>query len=144
MYLMTFCQRKKAVYLIAQKVLTPMGVNKMYKEFATYCKKEILDALMIFVEPSNYPIEIHCTQGKDRTGIVSALILFIAGVPEDIIINDYAKTQKGLAPIYNQMLEEVRKSGLSEDFAQAPPQVRQFRTNHFLLLTWRFLSVFRI
>lgn len=123
-YLMAFCQRKRAVYLIGKKVLGPMGVNKMYKEFATYCKKEILEALMIFVEPSNYPIEIHCTQGKDRTGIVSALILSIAGVPEDIIVNDYAKTQKALAPIYEDMLEEVRRSGLTEDFAQAPPQVK--------------------
>ncbi len=54
--------------------------------------------------------------------MVSALILSIAGVPEDIIVNDYAKTQKGLTPIYEEMLEEVRRSGLSEDFAQAPPQ----------------------
>ncbi|KAK4510537.1 Cytochrome b5 heme-binding domain-containing protein [Mucor velutinosus] len=121
-YLMAFCQRKKAAYIIGQKVLTPMGVNKMYREFATYCKAEIREALMVFADPQNYPIEIHCTQGKDRTGMVSALILSIAGVPEDIIVNDYAKTQKALAPIYDEMLEEVRRSGLSEDFAQAPPQ----------------------
>ncbi|CEP07690.1 hypothetical protein [Parasitella parasitica] len=121
-YLMTFCQRKKAAYVIGKKVLTPMGVNKMYKEFATYCQAEIREALMVFTKPQNYPIEIHCTQGKDRTGMVSALILSIAGVPQDIIVSDYAKTQKGLAPIYDDMLEEVRRSGLSEDFAQAPPQ----------------------
>ncbi|KAI8647151.1 protein-tyrosine phosphatase-like protein [Parasitella parasitica] len=99
-----------------------MGVNKMYREFATYCQAEIREALMVFTNPQNYPIEIHCTQGKDRTGMVSALILSIAGVPQDTIINDYAKTQKGLAPIYDDMLAEVRQSGLSEDFAQAPPQ----------------------
>lgn len=119
---MAVCQRKKAAYIIGQKVLAPMGVNKMYREFATYCKAEIREALMVFADPQNYPIEIHCTQGKDRTGMVSALILSIAGVPQDIIVNDYAKTQKGLAPIYDEMLEEVRRSGLSEDFAQAPPQ----------------------
>ncbi|KAI9478337.1 MAG: protein-tyrosine phosphatase-like protein [Benjaminiella poitrasii] len=122
-YLMAFCQRKKAAYIIGQKVLAPMGVNKMYREFATYCKAEIREALSIFTNPKNYPIEIHCTQGKDRTGMVSALIMAIAGVPEDIIVNDYAKTQKGLAAIYNDMLEEVRRAGLSDDFAQAPPQV---------------------
>ncbi|KAI8060629.1 protein-tyrosine phosphatase-like protein [Gilbertella persicaria] len=119
---MIFCQRKKAAYLIGQQVLTPMGVNRMYKEFATYCKQEIREALMVFTDPSNYPIEIHCTQGKDRTGMVSALVMTIAGVPHDVIVNDYAKTQKALAPIYNEMLEEVRRAGLSEDFAQAPPQ----------------------
>ncbi|KAI8091539.1 protein-tyrosine phosphatase-like protein [Thamnidium elegans] len=97
-----------------------MGVNRMYREFATYCQGEILAAMMVFANPENYPIEVHCTQGKDRTGIVSALIMTIAGVPQDIIVNDYTKTQKGLAPVYDAMLEEVRKSGLSEDFAQAP------------------------
>ncbi|KAI8367002.1 protein-tyrosine phosphatase-like protein [Choanephora cucurbitarum] len=121
-YLMLFCQRKRAAYIIGKEVLSPMGVNQMYKEFAIYCKEEIREALMVFTDPSNYPIEIHCTQGKDRTGMVSAFVMAIAGVPQDVIVNDYAKTQKGLAPVYNEMLEEVRRSGLSEDFAQAPPQ----------------------
>lgn len=122
-YLMTFCQRQKAAYVIGQQVLSPMGVNKLYKNFLTHCKGEILEAMMVFADSQNYPIEIHCTQGKDRTGLVSAFILSIAGVPDEIIINDYAKTQKGLAPIYDEMVEEVRKAGLSEDFAQAPPSV---------------------
>lgn len=120
---MACCQRRKAAYVVGQQVLSPMGVNKMYREFATYCQGEILAAMMVFANPENYPIEVHCTQGKDRTGIVSALIMTIAGVPQDIIVNDYTKTQKGLAPVYDAMLEEVRKSGLSEDFAQAPASV---------------------
>lgn len=120
---MLFCQRKKAAYVVGQEILSPMGVGKMYKELVTYCQEEVLAAMMVFTNPSNYPIEIHCTQGKDRTGIVSALIMSIAGVPKDVIVNDYAKTQKGLAPIYDAMLDEVRRSGLSEDFAQAPPSV---------------------
>jgi protein tyrosine/serine phosphatase len=117
------CQRKKAAYIVAKRIMTPMGVKQMYIEFTTYCQAEIREALMVFTEPSNYPIEIHCTQGKDRTGIVSAFILHIAGVPFNAIIDDYAKTEKGLVPIYDDMLEELRQSGLSEDFAKAPPQV---------------------
>ncbi|KAG2191543.1 hypothetical protein INT47_004666, partial [Mucor saturninus] len=119
-YLMAFCQRQKASYVVGREVLSPMGVGKMYREFATYCQSEMLAAMMVFTNPDNYPIEVHCTQGKDRTGIVSAFVLTIAGVPQDVIVNDYTKTQKGLAPIYDAMLEEVRRSGLSEDFAQAP------------------------
>ncbi|KAI8993734.1 protein-tyrosine phosphatase-like protein [Pilobolus umbonatus] len=99
-----------------------MGVKQMYKEFITHCHRELKQALMIFVNPDNYPIHIHCTQGKDRTGLLSALILLIAGVPEDVIVNDYAKTQREFAPIYDAVVEDVRKAGLTEDFAQAPPQ----------------------
>lgn len=35
----------------------------------------------------------NCTAGKDRTGLVAMLLLSIAQVPEDIIIEDYAATE---------------------------------------------------
>lgn len=40
-------------------------------------------------EPDNLPALIHCTAGKDRTGIASALLLLALGVPEDVIVADY-------------------------------------------------------
>lgn len=43
-------------------------------------------------------IVIHCTFGKDRTGIISALILGLCGVKEDDIVNNYAVTQELLNP----------------------------------------------
>lgn len=36
-----------------------------------------------------YPVFIHCTSGKDRTGIVIASILWLLGIPEDIIRGEY-------------------------------------------------------
>jgi protein-tyrosine phosphatase len=33
---------------------------------------------------------VHCTAGKDRTGVIVALILGLLGVPEKTIIEDYA------------------------------------------------------
>ncbi|MEV3980675.1 tyrosine-protein phosphatase [Nonomuraea sp. NPDC049758] len=43
----------------------------------------------------NAPVVIHCAVGKDRTGLLTALILSLVGVAEDDIIADYALT--GLA-----------------------------------------------
>jgi protein-tyrosine phosphatase len=34
----------------------------------------------------------HCTAGKDRTGIVSALLLLILGVPHEVVVGDYSLT----------------------------------------------------
>lgn len=35
---------------------------------------------------------IHCHAGKDRTGLISALLLELVGVPREIIVEDYALT----------------------------------------------------
>src|SRR5579872_146021 len=40
-------------------------------------------------EGLRYPVFIHCTSGKDRTGVVVAALLLILGVPESIIVEEY-------------------------------------------------------
>lgn len=41
------------------------------------------------LKAGNYPILLHCTAGKDRTGFVSAIILSLLGVPKEIVFKDY-------------------------------------------------------
>jgi protein-tyrosine phosphatase len=38
------------------------------------------------------PVVFHCTAGKDRTGIISALLLLSLGVPRDVVVGDYSLT----------------------------------------------------
>lgn len=38
------------------------------------------------------PMLVHCTAGKDRTGVVIALFLELAGVARDVIVQDYLKS----------------------------------------------------
>jgi len=44
------------------------------------------------------PLLLHCTAGKDRSGVASALILAALGVPRAAIIQDYALTDQLLKP----------------------------------------------
>jgi protein-tyrosine phosphatase len=53
---------------------------------------------------------VHCHGGKDRTGIVIALLLSLAGVPREIIAQDYALTETRLEPLYAAWLEEQSKT----------------------------------
>ncbi|HEX4811771.1 MAG TPA: tyrosine-protein phosphatase [Nonomuraea sp.] len=52
-------------------------------------------ALETIAQADNAPVVIHCAAGKDRTGVLTALVLSLAGVAEDDIVADYALT--GLA-----------------------------------------------
>jgi protein-tyrosine phosphatase len=48
---------------------------------------------------------IHCAAGKDRTGLISALLLGLAGVPAETIAADYALTAELLRPRDQEWLE---------------------------------------
>jgi protein-tyrosine phosphatase len=43
-------------------------------------------------------VVIHCAGGKDRTGLISALLLHLAGASEDDIATDYALSEERLRP----------------------------------------------
>lgn len=43
----------------------------------------------LFALPNNDALLFHCTAGKDRTGIGTALLLYALGVPQETIVDDY-------------------------------------------------------
>ena len=59
----------------------------------------------------------HCTSGKDRTGVVSALILTLLGVDKETIYNDYLLTNKHIVMpnAYIQFMETLDEQS-KEDF----------------------------
>jgi protein tyrosine/serine phosphatase len=60
------------------------------------------------VEPS--PCVFHCTAGKDRTGLLAALLLSLAGVSDNSIAIEYSLTDAGLAPLREQFVERLLKN----------------------------------
>jgi protein tyrosine/serine phosphatase len=52
-------------------------------------------------------VVVHCMGGKDRTGIVSALLLRLAGVSHDVIGKDYAVTAANLEPSTSQWIPKI-------------------------------------
>ena len=47
----------------------------------------------------NYPLLLHCTSGKDRTGYGVASILLALGVPREIVLEDYDLTNRYRRPV---------------------------------------------
>lgn len=57
-----------------------------------------------------HAILLHCTAGKDRTGVFCGILLQLAGVPDDIIAAEYALTTVGLGSVRKTILGYLRKT----------------------------------
>ena len=54
---------------------------------------------------STRTLYVHCAVGKDRTGVVSALLLKLAGASDDAVLDDYLLTTPRFAPVIAQLAE---------------------------------------
>ncbi|MDR6612821.1 tyrosine-protein phosphatase [Leifsonia sp. 1010] len=73
----------------------------------------IVRALREIADTGEEPVVVHCTAGKDRTGIVVALALLAVGVDRETVVSDYAVTEDNLrGPWLEGMLELVRGYGV--------------------------------
>jgi protein-tyrosine phosphatase len=53
------------------------------------------------------PAVYHCTAGKDRTGLISAIVLGLLGVPDEFIVADYAATQENIDAIVGRLTQSA-------------------------------------
>jgi protein-tyrosine phosphatase len=68
----------------------PGLLGAQYKEMLDDAAPQIIGALSVLAAPEAQPAVFHCTAGKDRTGLLSALVLSLLGVPEETVVADYA------------------------------------------------------
>jgi len=64
------------------------------------------------------PAVFHCAAGKDRTGVISALLLSLLGVRDEIIVADYAATREALDAIVERLMASDGYQGI---FDELPP-----------------------
>lgn len=62
---------------------------------------------------------IHCHGGKDRTGIVVAVVLSFLGVPDEDIAGDYALTIVNLEPLIVEWLDSLSRDPVERDRLRA-------------------------
>jgi protein-tyrosine phosphatase len=68
----------------------PGLLKAQYKEMLDDAGPQIVGALEALTAPDAQPAVFHCTAGKDRTGLLSAILLSLLGVPEETVVADYA------------------------------------------------------
>jgi protein-tyrosine phosphatase len=76
---------------------TPGFFPAKYVQMVEEAAPQIVAALTALADPDALPAVFHCTAGKDRTGLLSALVLSLLGVPEETVVADYALSGTAMA-----------------------------------------------
>lgn len=97
--------------------MSPRGLLGLARDTLDASGPEIATGLRTLLT-SPLPLLIHCTQGKDRTGLMVTLILLICDVPIDAIEYDYELTDEKLVEERDARMEEIREMGLSDEFGR--------------------------
>jgi protein tyrosine/serine phosphatase len=78
-----------------------------YREVLERWPRRFAEAVSAVAGADDGCVLVHCLVGRDRTGLVSALVLSVAGVPPEAIAADYALSAERLAPLYEQWIAEA-------------------------------------
>jgi protein-tyrosine phosphatase len=95
-----------------------------YLDYLRLAGRRVLGALEVLAAPAGQAVLFHCAAGKDRTGVLAALALEVAGVERQAVLDDYALTTERLdrigarlsrLPTYSGYLRRLRPADLGAD-----------------------------
>lgn len=87
----------------------PKSHEQLYQMYCSMADKQ-MDIILETILNASTNVMYFCTAGKDRTGVVSALLLKKLGADNDVIVDDYMKSKDNL-------------SDMLTAYAQANPEV---------------------
>jgi protein-tyrosine phosphatase len=88
-------------------LLDPNLLNNIYADLITKFNHELADIFRVILN-ANHGVVYHCSHGKDRTGLVSALLLEFFGVDRDHIYDDYLKSNALLKKQNDAQLQTIK------------------------------------
>jgi len=90
----------------------------IYKGHIDHAAARIGELFSALTEPDGLPAVLHCHAGKDRTGVVAALLLEALGVDREAVLDDYEFTARfRLRAQQDQTFERLIKLGLAPEAA---------------------------
>ncbi|WP_150252057.1 tyrosine-protein phosphatase [Nocardiopsis deserti] len=97
---------------LASLPTTPEGVAAFYADMADRSAASLATILTLLAF-TDRPAVFHCAAGKDRTGVLAALLLGAVGAGEDAVVEDYARTDAAM-PGINRRLAHLMGPLLAE------------------------------
>ncbi|HUI48514.1 MAG TPA: tyrosine-protein phosphatase [Acidimicrobiia bacterium] len=91
--------------------IDPLVVAAHYRDMLDRGSQSVAGALAILSDPAGYPAVFHCSAGKDRTGILAAVVLGLLGVPDASIVADYSLSGASMQRLVDYYTETYPEAG---------------------------------
>jgi protein-tyrosine phosphatase len=104
----------------------PPDLSGIYRFFIDQRGSQVTAAVAALCRPGALPALVHCSAGKDRTGVVVALTLAAVGVEDEVIAADYALSARPVLVeprAAAQVRESIGQRALVPDLMTAPPEL---------------------
>lgn len=72
-------------------------LDDVYRQIVDWCAPQVAHSITLIAENAERGVLVHCTGGKDRTGVVIGVALELLGVPDDEVDADYALSEAMLS-----------------------------------------------
>lgn len=70
-----------------------LEIKSIYAEFCLQHASKVKFIIRTLLDTQKLPVLIHCREGKDRSGLVIAILMGILGVSEKSIVEEYLKSE---------------------------------------------------
>lgn len=95
------------------------GVGNWYLRLARARAAVLLDCLQDIAEADG-GILFYCTAGKDRTGVLAAIVLLFLGADDDVIVEDYEKTGPAIDRVFQRHSAATGRPAPGQQFRTTP------------------------
>ena len=127
-------RRPDAIRIVGKNVMAKRGLNQLGKDTLDTSGQTIGEVMHIVTNEFKHsrPILMHCTHGKDRTGLIVLMLLLLLGgvVEEGWIQGDYMISEAELLLEREKRVEEIVDMGMPESFAYCQRDFAQEMIGH--------------
>lgn len=85
--------------------IAPGMLGAQYLEIARDAATQIAQILSIVAERASHPVIVHCAAGKDRTGVLVAVLMALLGVDDGVIVDDYMLSADAMTALRRRLVE---------------------------------------
>lgn len=110
---------------------SPADVGRWYARLVRGHVHEVAEGLRV-IGDSRGGVLFHCAAGKDRTGILAAVVLTLLGADRSEVVEDYAQTQQNLPAIFARLKHAAYTQSAGHD-DDADRATEFFASKHPLL-----------